>query len=57
MLLGYDLKIYIRVLAMMESGMDTPHDILGSSIDLNLPVFRIPASRQLRVECRMSKNL
>ena len=57
MLLGYDLKIYIRVLAMMESGMDTPHDILGSSIDLNLPVFRIPASRQLWVECRMSKNL
>jgi len=47
MILGYDLKIYIHVLAMMENGMDTPHDILDSTIDLHLPVFRIPASRQL----------
>ena len=47
MLLSYDLKIYIHILAVMENGMDTPHDILDSSNDLRLPVFRIPASWQL----------
>ena len=29
----------------MENSMDPPRDILDSSSDLHLPVFRIPASR------------
>jgi len=37
-----DLKIYIHIPATMENSMNPPsRDILDSSSDLHLPVFRI----------------
>jgi hypothetical protein len=43
-----DLKIYIRVPGTMHNSMDPhSHDILDSSSDLYLSVFRIPTSQQL----------